>query len=146
MILIAMVFLYSYGFIGIVLYQWPWFGARWFNVLLSPAPRAGCGRRSRGNRIVALNPEDVRNIAELARLSVSDEEIPDYVRSLSDILEFVRQMNDADTGGVTPMAHPLPMSQPLRADTVTEDNQRESFQAISPRVDRGLFLVPRVIE
>jgi aspartyl-tRNA(Asn)/glutamyl-tRNA(Gln) amidotransferase subunit C len=95
---------------------------------------------------MALSPEDVRKIAELARLSVDEDEIPGYVRSLSDILDFVRQMNDADTNGVTPMAHPLPMSQPLRPDAVTEGDQRDAFQVISPLVERGHFLVPRVIE
>ncbi|MEA3413098.1 MAG: Asp-tRNA(Asn)/Glu-tRNA(Gln) amidotransferase subunit GatC [Pseudomonadota bacterium] len=95
---------------------------------------------------MSLSPEDVRKIAELARLSVDEEDIPGYARGLSDILDFVRQMNDADTPGVAPMAHPLPMSQPLRTDVVTEENQRDAFQAISPRVERGHFLVPRVIE
>jgi aspartyl-tRNA(Asn)/glutamyl-tRNA(Gln) amidotransferase subunit C len=51
-----------------------------------------------------------------------------------------------DTAGVVPMAHPLDMAQRLRTDDVTETNQREHFQAIAPRVEAGLYLVPKVIE
>ena len=58
----------------------------------------------------------------------------------------VEQMEAANTEGVPPMAHPLSMSQRLRADEVTESDQREQFQRIAPRVEAGLYLVPKVIE
>ncbi len=55
-------------------------------------------------------------------------------------------MDVVDTGGVTPMAHPLDMPQRLRGDVVSEENRRERFQKIAPQVENGLYLVPQVIE
>jgi len=88
----------------------------------------------------------VDHIAHLARLAVSEEEAADYVAKLSRILGMVDQLQQADTTGVAPMAHPLEMAQRLRPDAVTETDQRELFQANAPRAEEGLYLVPRVIE
>lgn len=95
---------------------------------------------------MSLDKEDVEKIAHLARLALVEADIPEYTRNLSNILDLVEQMGKVDTRGVTPMAHPLDMSQRLRADEVTESNQREHFQAHAPSVENGLFLVPKVIE
>ena len=95
---------------------------------------------------MTLKTEDVKNIAHLARLEISDEDIDDYARDLSRILDLVEQMNQVDTEGVLPMAHPMDAAQRLRPDVVTETNQREKFQAIAPDVENGLFRVPKVIE
>jgi len=89
---------------------------------------------------------EVENIAHLARLSVAEHEIEEYVGELSRILDFVEQMNQVDTTGVTPMAHPLDMTQRLRPDELTESDQREEFQACAPSTENGLYLVPKVIE
>lgn len=89
---------------------------------------------------------EVAKIAHLARLAIREQDAPAYARNLSAILDLVAQMNAVDTTGVTPMAHPLDMAQRLRADDVTETNQREHFQAIAPCVEAGLYLVPKVIE
>ena len=64
---------------------------------------------------------------------------------LSAILAFIEQMNEVDTDGVVPMAHPLDMTQRLRADVVTEPDRRKELQANAPAVRDGLYLVPRVI-
>jgi len=93
-----------------------------------------------------LGIADVAKIAHLARLAIREAEAPAYARNLSAILELVEQMNAVDTTGVAPMAHPLDMAQRLRADEVSESNQREHFQAIAPQVEAGLYLVPKVIE
>ncbi|MDH5378863.1 MAG: Asp-tRNA(Asn)/Glu-tRNA(Gln) amidotransferase subunit GatC [Gammaproteobacteria bacterium] len=95
---------------------------------------------------MSLQKSDVEKIAHLARLSLSDNDIPSYATNLSNILQLVAQMNHTDTEGVEPMAHPLDATQRLRADEVTESNQREYFQTIAPAVENGLYLVPRVIE
>lgn len=95
---------------------------------------------------MALEKSDVENIAHLARLAISGDDVSEYAQSLSSILELVEQMNAVDTTGVTPMAHPLHMAQRLREDEVTESNQREHFQQHAPAVEAGLFLVPKVIE
>ena len=95
---------------------------------------------------MALDRDDVQKIAHLARLAISEEDIPDYARNLSNILDFVEQMSAADTDQVEPMAHPLDMVQRLREDQVSERDQREYFQETAPSVEAGLYLVPKVIE
>ena len=59
---------------------------------------------------------------------------------------MVERMAAVDTAGVVPMSHPQAVSQRLREDRVTEDDQREQFQSIAPQVEDGLYLVPKVIE
>ena len=95
---------------------------------------------------MALDRRDVENIAHLARLALAEEDVPRYVRELSSILDLVQQLQQVDTTGVPPMAHPLDATQRLRADQVTETNQRELFQSIAPQTEAGLYLVPKVIE
>ncbi|GAB4291026.1 MAG: Asp-tRNA(Asn)/Glu-tRNA(Gln) amidotransferase subunit GatC [Thiohalomonadaceae bacterium] len=95
---------------------------------------------------MALERKDVENIAHLARLAISEADIPEYARNLSNILALVEQMSAVDTTGVPPMAHPLDATQRLREDVVTETDQRDYFQAIAPAVEAGLYLVPKVIE
>ncbi len=95
---------------------------------------------------MALARADIENIAHLARLELDEADVATYARHLSDILAFVEQLDAADTTGVTPMAHPLDAVQRLRADAVTETDQRERFQAVAPAVEDGLYLVPKVIE
>ena len=93
-----------------------------------------------------IEPEDVGYIAHLARLQIDEQDVPAYARNLSEILELLKAMNAVDTTGVEPMAHPLDVAQPLRADEVTETDHREAFQRGAPAVADGLYLVPRVIE
>jgi aspartyl-tRNA(Asn)/glutamyl-tRNA(Gln) amidotransferase subunit C len=88
----------------------------------------------------------VDHIAHLARLAVDEDEAAEYVAKLSRIITLVDQLKQVDTTGVTPMAHPLAMTQRLRADEVTEADQRELLQRNAPAVEAGLYLVPRVIE
>jgi aspartyl-tRNA(Asn)/glutamyl-tRNA(Gln) amidotransferase subunit C len=95
---------------------------------------------------MSLDRADVEKIAQLARLAVDERDLDRYVRELSSILELVEQMNAADTEGVTPMAHPLHMSQRLREDEVTEQDRRAKYQAIAPLTQGGLYLVPKVID
>jgi aspartyl-tRNA(Asn)/glutamyl-tRNA(Gln) amidotransferase subunit C len=93
-----------------------------------------------------LSRQEVESIAHLARLEISTDEIPVYVDNLSRIIDFVRQLDRAQTEGVEPMAHPLNMTQPLREDAITESDQRELYQQNAQAVEAGLYLVPRVIE
>jgi aspartyl-tRNA(Asn)/glutamyl-tRNA(Gln) amidotransferase subunit C len=95
---------------------------------------------------MSLQRADVKKIAHLARLAVSDTEADALVKDLSNILDLVAQMDAVDTDQVEPMAHPTDMAQRLRPDVVTETDQREAFQANAPAVENGLFLVPKVIE
>ncbi len=95
---------------------------------------------------MTLDKNTIEKIAYLSRLQIDDRDIPRYTQNLSDILEFVGQMNDVDTNNVIPMAHPLAVTQRLRDDQVTEVNHRDKFQAIAPQIESGLYLVPKVIE
>ena len=95
---------------------------------------------------MALTRRQVENIANLARLEITEEEIPAYVENLSKIIDFVDQLDAAETDHVEPMAHPLNMTQPLRTDRVTEVDERDVYQANASRLESGLYLVPKVIE
>lgn len=95
---------------------------------------------------MSLTPEQVRQVAHLARLELKPGQTEAYASQLSNILEMVDRLVAAKTDGVEAMAHPLDMSQRLRPDAVSEPNQRETFQAQAPAVRDGLYLVPRVIE
>ncbi len=95
---------------------------------------------------MSLAPDEVRNIAHLARLAIGDEDVPAHADNLSRILELVDQMQQVDTKGVEPMAHPLEGGQRLRPDEVIEEDQREAFQKLAPQTEVGLYLVPKVIE
>lgn len=95
---------------------------------------------------MALESDSVVHIAHLARLHLADGDLDRLTGELSNILSFIEQMNAVDTGGVVPMAHPLDMNQPLRADVVSERDRREEYQENAPAVRGGLYLVPKVIE
>ena len=96
---------------------------------------------------MSLNRRDIDNIAQLARLALSEAEIPAYIDSLSRIIALVRELDHADTSAVAPMSHPLPgQTQRQRPDVVTESDRREQFQRNAPQVLAGLYLVPKVIE
>jgi len=95
---------------------------------------------------MSLDKADVEKIAHLARIAIDEAKIPEYAKNLSGILSLVEQMSSVDTDAVSPMAHPLDMAQRLREDAVSETDQRDKFQAIAPKVEAGLYLVPKVIE
>ncbi len=95
---------------------------------------------------MSLSPEQIRQVAQLARLQLAPEQTEHYAVQISNILAMVDELSRADTEGVLPMAHPLDMVQRLRPDVVSEANQREAMQAIAPQVADGVYLVPRVIE
>jgi aspartyl-tRNA(Asn)/glutamyl-tRNA(Gln) amidotransferase subunit C len=96
---------------------------------------------------MSLTRKDVEKIAHLARLSITEQEMPVYVTSLSSIVDFVDELSRTPTDDVLPMAHPLDgQHQRLRADQVSESDQHEKYQANAPAVQAGLYVVPRVIE
>jgi len=96
---------------------------------------------------MSLTRTDVEGIAHLARLAITAEEMPVYVDSLSKIFSFVEQLNGADIAAVEPMAHPLAgQTQRMRPDEIVDTDRHEKYQRNAPRVEAGLYLVPRVIE
>ncbi len=95
---------------------------------------------------MSIERGDVEKIAYLARIQITDAQLDKVTEDLSRILSLVDQMQAVSTEGIEPMSNPLDMVQRLRADQVTEENQRERFQAIAPATEAGLYLVPKVIE
>jgi aspartyl-tRNA(Asn)/glutamyl-tRNA(Gln) amidotransferase subunit C len=95
---------------------------------------------------MSLDITDVKRVAHLARIEISDLDAESYLAKLSGILGLIEQMQAVDTTGITPMSHSQDLTQRLREDVVTETNQRELFQSIAPAVENGLYLVPKVIE
>ncbi len=95
---------------------------------------------------MTLSSEEVKKIAWLARIEIRDEDVSGYANDLSGILDLVEQLATVETSEIAPLAHPMNQVQRLRADRVTEQDQRELFQAQAPQVEDGLYLVPKVIE
>jgi aspartyl-tRNA(Asn)/glutamyl-tRNA(Gln) amidotransferase subunit C len=95
---------------------------------------------------MSIEIDEVKKIANLARLKIKEEDLQSYASDLSNILDLVAQMNAVDTSNVVPMSHPFEAVQRLREDVVTEPNRRDEFQAIAPKTEDGLYLVPKVIE
>ena len=93
-----------------------------------------------------LTTEEVRRIAELARIVISDAEARTVQAKLNDIFELIEQMRKVDTEGVEPMSHAQGAALRLRDDKVTETDQRDLFLAVAPQKEAGLYLVPKVIE
>ncbi len=104
---------------------------------------------------MALNITDIKRIAHLARLEISELEATQTLTKLTGILGLIEQMQAVNTTGITPMSHSQDVVQRLREDVVTAINQREAFQMNAPMlgngstaraVESGLYLVPKVIE
>jgi aspartyl-tRNA(Asn)/glutamyl-tRNA(Gln) amidotransferase subunit C len=95
---------------------------------------------------MALRFEDVRRIARLARLEVSERELEAVRGELDGILGLVAELQAVDTAGVAPMAHAQDVTLRLRDDGVSEADRRAAHDAIAPAVEAGLYLVPKVIE
>lgn len=95
---------------------------------------------------MSLSADEVKKIAYLARLGIEENDINAYANDLSNMLDLMTQMSNTNTETIEPMAHPMDQLQRLRADKVTETNQREQFQSIAPQVEAGLYLVPKVLD
>ena len=99
---------------------------------------------------MSLTSSDITRIANLARLELAPDESERMLAKLNDFFAIVEAMRAIDTTGIEPLAHPAATIQDialrLRDDVVSESNQREANQRSAPAVERGLFLVPKVIE
>ena len=93
-----------------------------------------------------IKDSDLIEIAQLARIKIKKDDFINLKKDLQRILDLVEQMESAKTEDVIPMSHPLDISQPLRQDEVTEENEREKMQSTAPLVQSGLYLVPLVLD
>lgn len=95
---------------------------------------------------MSLTREDVRKIAHLARIALDEPASERIAGDLNTVLALVEDLRAVDTDGVEPMAHPFDAVLRLRADEVSEADERDALQAPAPQTEDGYFLVPRVIE
>ncbi|WP_165010392.1 Asp-tRNA(Asn)/Glu-tRNA(Gln) amidotransferase subunit GatC [Neisseria yangbaofengii] len=95
---------------------------------------------------MALTLNDVEKIAKLSRLRLTDEEQAQTLEELNDIFAMVEKMQNVDTDGIEPMAHPHEAALRLREDRVTESDHAAEYQAVAPEVCNRLYIVPQVIE
>jgi aspartyl-tRNA(Asn)/glutamyl-tRNA(Gln) amidotransferase subunit C len=104
---------------------------------------------------MALTTQDIRQVAHLARIEINEKDAVSTLEKLSGILNLIEKMQSVDTTGIVPMSHSQDVTQRLREDVVTYQNQREALQKNAPKIgngsseqalSEGLFLVPKVIE
>jgi aspartyl-tRNA(Asn)/glutamyl-tRNA(Gln) amidotransferase subunit C len=93
-----------------------------------------------------LDKSKVRQMAQLARLHITEAEATEIVHRITEILTLVDQMKSVDTDSVEPLHNPLDAVQKLRPDIVTEENNREELQKLAPKAELGLYLVPKVLD
>ncbi len=95
---------------------------------------------------MSVTKDDITKVAYLARMQVSDEQVPKITESINEILALVDKMQTVDTSSVEPLANPHDAIQRLREDEVTAVNERDKLMQNAPASEAGLFLVPKVIE
>jgi len=95
---------------------------------------------------MSVNNDQVRHIAKLARIAMSDDEIAALVPELNNILGWIEQLAEVDTDGVEPLAAVIPAKLAFRADVVTDGDRRDAVLANAPAAAHGFFAVPRVVE
>jgi len=95
---------------------------------------------------MALDKATVAQFAALARIRLSDAELEPLASELSQILDWVEQLNEVDTTGVAPMASAAATQLPMRDDAVTDGGCRDAILGNAPRAARGFFAVPKVVE
>jgi len=93
-----------------------------------------------------FNNQEIKKIAYLARINISQEEADQIENKLIGILSLIDKMQEVDTTAIEPMAHALDISQPLRKDEVVEKDIREKSLLLAKETDQSLFIVPQVIE
>ena len=95
---------------------------------------------------MSINKDQIKYLSILSRMNIDESEINDVEDKLSKIIDFVDQLQAVSTENIEPMAHPLNQSQRLRTDKVTEINDRENVQKNARETEKGMYIVPKVIE
>ena len=95
---------------------------------------------------LSINKDQIKYLSLLSRMDIQESEINDVEEKLTKIIDFVDQLQSIDTDEIEPMAHPLNQSQRLRVDEVVEENNRDKIQKNTKSTERGMYIVPKVIE
>ena len=91
-----------------------------------------------------ISEKEVKHVAKLARLELTDEEIQKYSKQLGDILKYVEKMNEVDTTGVEPMPHAIPLYNVMREDIVKYEETKDELMKNAPYEEDGFFRVPKI--
>ncbi len=91
-----------------------------------------------------ISKDDVKHVAKLARLELTEEETEKYSKQLGEILKYVEQMNEVDTTGIEPMPHAIPVYNVMRDDIVKYEQTKEEMMANAPFEEDGFFRVPKI--
>ena len=95
---------------------------------------------------MSITREEIKKVAHLARINVSQPELEQVEKKLIGILTLIEKMQKVNTDSIEPMSHALDINQPLREDKVTEKDIRDKSLPLAPHSEQSLFIVPQVIE
>ena len=93
-----------------------------------------------------IDKAQVRKVAKLSRLELTDAEVEEFTGQLSAILDYVEKMNELNTDNVEPLAHCLPISNVFRRDCVKESLGTEKTLSNAPQRDGEFFKVPKILD
>jgi len=91
-----------------------------------------------------ITKKDVEHVANLARIKLSEEDTEKFTKQLGDIIKYVDQLNEVDTTGVEPMAHPYPLYNVAREDVVSYKATKEELLKNAPEEENSFFKVPKI--
>tara|TARA_Y100000748_G_C15503016_1_gene490834 strand:- start:2755 stop:3042 length:288 start_codon:yes stop_codon:yes gene_type:complete len=95
---------------------------------------------------MTIDKSDIEHLCNLSKLNLDEEEQTVFLSQMQSILDMIEELQEVDTGNIEPMAHPLKMTQRLRADEVTEFNNRDRYQKNTDFAEEGFYKVPKVID
>ena len=95
---------------------------------------------------MSVDAATVRRVAKLARIAVSEDDVPTIQNELNAILGFVEQLGEVDVADVEPMTSVTPMAMKKRKDSVTDGGKAEDIVANAPASEDHFFMVPKVVE
>jgi len=93
-----------------------------------------------------LTHQDVEKLAKLTQLALSDTALAEHLQALNQTTSLLSPIKNIATTTIEPLISPLEINQRLRADVVSETNQRDRYQSLAPAVENGLYLVPKVLD
>ena len=102
--------------------------------------------RQRGDTMERITKEQVKHVANLSRLELSDDEVVKFAKQLDEIIDYAEQLNELDTNNIVPTAHVLEVKNVMRKDEVRPSIDREDTFKNAPDHEDGQYKVPRIIE
>lgn len=95
---------------------------------------------------MTITSENVRHVARLARITLTDEQIAVFCRQLNDIVEYIEKLNEIDTSNIEPTSHVAPLNNIFREDLIIPSQQRQEMLKNAPDSNGRFYIVPKIIE